>query len=94
MLPHPVHAVALRARHPCHSYNNVLWPLIGRYVKEGLVMAPHHTNDLAPLLRYESSKLEDGALTSIAECGARTAAHAHRRFASYTTPRLAGMSRA
>ena len=48
-------------------YNNVLWPLIGRYVKEGLVMAPHHTNDLAPLLRYESSKLDDGALTSLAE---------------------------
>jgi hypothetical protein len=45
----------------------VLWPLIGRYVKEGLVMAPHHTNDLAPLLRYESSKLEEGQLTSLAE---------------------------
>jgi HSP90 family molecular chaperone len=44
-----------------------MWPLIGRYVKEGLVMAPHHTNDLAPLLRYESSKLDDGALTSLAE---------------------------
>ena len=67
MFPHPVYAVALRARHPCHSYNNVLWPLIGRYVKEGLVMAPHHTNDLAPLLRYESSKLDDGMLTSLAE---------------------------
>jgi hypothetical protein len=49
-------------------YNDVLWPLIGRYVKEGLVMAPHHTNDLAPLLRYESSKLDDGVLTSLAEC--------------------------
>jgi hypothetical protein len=36
-------------------------------VKEGLVMAPHHTNELAPLLRYESSKLDDGALTSLAE---------------------------
>jgi hypothetical protein len=33
-------------------------------------MAPHHTNDLAPLLRYESSKLEDGQLTSLAEYAA------------------------
>jgi hypothetical protein len=31
-------------------------------------MAPHHTNDLAPLLRYESSQLAEGVLTSISEC--------------------------
>ncbi len=54
-------------RDHCSRYNTVLWPLIGRYVKEGLVMAPHHTTDLAPLLRYESSKFEDGTLTSLAE---------------------------
>ena len=53
------------------SFNNTLWPLIGRYIKEGLVMAPHHTLDLAPLLRYESSALEQGALTSIAEYTSR-----------------------
>ena len=51
-------------------YNSVLWPLIGRYVKEGLVMAPHLTPDLAPLLRYESSNLEEGQLTSLAEYAA------------------------
>ena len=34
-------------------------------------MAPHHTPDLAPLLRYESSALEQGALTSIAEYASR-----------------------
>ena len=51
-------------------YNSVLWPLIGRYVKEGLVMAPHLTHDLAPLLRYESSNLEEGQLTSLAEYAA------------------------
>ena len=57
-------------------------------MKEGLVMAPHHTNDLAPLLRYESSQLEDGALTSLAECAAAAPRHvALSHMCSADTPR-------